>query len=485
MQRAVIIGAGPAGLTAAWELLERTEVVPVVLERSTAMGGLSQTVRHAGNRIDIGGHRFFTKSDRVMDWWLDKLPLADGEMLVRSRKSRIFHGGAFFDYPLSPTPRTLASLGRRKSLRIGLSYLRARVRPIREERSLEDFLINRFGRELYETFFREYTEKVWGVPCTELSAEWGAQRIKGLDIGEALRHSLRSHLRRDGSLGQKDTETSLIEQFLYPRLGPGQLWERVADQIRERGGTLLTERTVDGFEVDGDRISAVHATTADGRRETHEADLVYSTMPIRGLMAGLEQAMAVPPEVAAIARGLQYRDFITVGLLLDELAVGPVPDNWIYVQEPGVKVGRIQVYNNWSPDLVADPDTTWLGLEYFCTEGDPLWTADDADLAALAIGELAQMGLARREALRDHVVLRMPKTYPAYTGTYARMDELRTWLDGLDNLVLLGRNGMHRYNNQDHSMLTAMTAVDNLVSGRRDRSNVWAVNTEPDYHEHR
>jgi protoporphyrinogen oxidase len=515
----VIVGAGPAGLAAAWELLERTEVVPVVLEASEHMGGIARTVEYRGNRIDIGGHRFFSKSDRVMEWWLRFLPLqrlpegaarityqnasrpiAAGEgpdperedrvMLLRPRRSRIYHRRQLFDYPISLSPDTVRKLGIGRTFRIGLSYLRAAAFPIRPEENLEQFFVNRFGRELYRTFFKDYTEKVWGVPCERISAAWGAQRVKGLSITRAVLHFLRTALRRGGGdVAQKGTETSLIEQFLYPKYGPGQMWDEVAAAVKARGGRVLTGRVVEGLERDGDRVRFVGVRNlATGDRERLAADWVFSSMPVKDLVAALDP----PPPLAVrdLAAGLVYRDFVTVGLLLDRLRLrekdgSPLRDNWIYVQEPDVRVGRIQIFNNWSPWLVADPSKVWLGLEYFCDEGDALWRLADAELVELAAVELARIAIADREAVLDGVVLRMPKTYPAYLGTYDRFPELRAWLDGVENLFLVGRNGMHRYNNQDHSILTAMVAVDNIVAGRRDKANLWEVNTEEEYHEER
>ena len=508
-QTAIIIGGGPAGLTAAHELLKRTDVVPIVLEADRILGGISRTEVHNGNRIDIGGHRFFSKSDRVMDWWMDVMPIqrtegaalayqgkqrtlagADGPepedtervMLVRGRKSRIYHGGSFFDYPLSLSPQTLAKLGVRRSLRIAASYSRATLRPLPEERSLEDFLINRFGRELYRTFFKDYTEKVWGVPCHEISAEWGAQRIKGLSLRKALAHFLKNAIPspRD-DIAQKDVETSLIEQFLYPRLGPGQLWEIVGERIEAAGGTIHMRHQVIGLERDAHRITAVIAEDAEGKQHRFSGDFVFSTMPVRALCKALSPAP--PPDVAEVAAGLLYRDFITVGLLVDRLKLGTLDDNWIYIQEPGVQVGRMQIFNNWSPWMVSDPSKIWIGLEYFCYDTDPLWKMDDEALINLGIEESERIGILERAAVRDGVAIKMPRTYPAYFGTYDRFDVIRRFLDDVDNLYPIGRNGMHRYNNQDHSMLTAMIAVDGIAAGVRDMDALWNVNTESEYHE--
>jgi protoporphyrinogen oxidase len=514
---AVVIGAGPAGLTAALELCRRTDLRVVVLEATDAIGGISQTVVHEGNRIDIGGHRFFSKSDRVMDWWLDVLPpeaeAASGAaeiayqgktrevrlnghdvapeaaaMMLRPRLSRIVHGGHFFDYPISLSPDTLRKLGLGRTARIGASYVRQRLRRRKPIETLEDFFIDRFGHELYATFFRDYTEKVWGVPCSEIPAEWGAQRVKGLSVTTAVLHFLRNIVGRDKTAAQKGTETSLIERFLYPRRGPGEMWEAVAGQVRASGGEIRMNARVDGLTLEDGRITRVSASGASGDRVTIEDPaLVVSTMPLRSLVRCMDGPVAPAPR--EVAEGLVYRDFLIVGLLLDRLA-GATPqdpgwlrDNWIYIQEPGVRAGRLQVFNNWSPYMVADPTRAWVGAEYFVNEGDDLWEMADSDLRTFASGELESIGLARTADVRGSVVVRMPKAYPAYFGTYDRFGELREWLDGVENLAPVGRNGMHRYNNQDHSMLTAMTVVDQWVAGRRDPSAVWAVNAEEDYHE--
>jgi len=527
-ETAVVIGAGPAGLTAAHELLERARIQPIVLEKSSYVGGLSRTVNYKGNRIDIGGHRFFSKSDRVMTWWLERMPLAgrgargegratsalrptsefrppssdlrlptdapdpdqvDRVMLLRSRRSRIYYQRKFFDYPIRLSLDTLKKLGPLRVLKIGLSYARSMLFPIRNATSLEQFFINRFGRELYRTFFESYTEKVWGRPCSEISAEWGAQRVKGLSITKALWHAMKKPFTAS-DVTQKDMETSLIEQFLYPKYGPGQMWEQAAREVEEKGGRVLTNMEVRRVDVAGNRITAVEAVDAvTGRSQVFRADHFFSTMPVQQLVRSL--AAKPPDEVRRISEGLVYRDFITVGLLLDELKVkenagegtGLVRDNWIYIQEPDVTVGRMQIFNNWSPYMVADPSKVWIGLEYFANEHDDLWIQTDPDLIALAANELAKIGIIEPGALVDGTVIRMPKAYPAYFGAYDRFGQLRAWIDRFENLFLIGRNGMHRYNNMDHSMLTAMVAVDNVLQGRTDKANIWSVNADQEYHE--
>jgi protoporphyrinogen oxidase len=510
--RVLVIGAGPAGLTAAWELAEAGERDVTVLEATRAIGGLSQSVEYKGNRIDIGGHRFFSKSDWVMDWWTRMLPLAaspglDGGdrelvlayqgkrtaipaqapakesdaqvMLVRRRLSRIYFDGKFFDYPLKLSVGTALKLGIWRCLQFGVSYAWAMAFPRRPEKSLEDFFINRFGRRLYLQFFKEYTEKVWGTSCDKISAEWGAQRVKSLSVGKALLHALLKPFRRGEAGGAR--QTSLIERFLYPKTGPGLMWETTADRLRARGLRLQLESPVVRLEHDGGRIRAAIVRRPDGGELRYEAEHFVSTMPVRDLVLGLApEAPAAPREVAD---GLEYRDFITIGLLYRRLEREPVPDNWIYVQESGVKVGRLQIFNNWSPYLVRDAGTVWIGMEYFCREGDELWNTPDEALKKLGVAEMQQLRLARAEDQLDAVVIRMPKAYPGYYGSYARFDEVRRYLDGFPNLFLVGRNGMHRYNNQDHSMLSARKAVEAILAGSADKSAIWAVNIDDEYHE--
>jgi len=514
----VIIGAGPAGLTAALELTKSEGFHPVILEASDEIGGISRTVNYKGYRMDIGGHRFFSKSDWVMNWWQEILPIRaetpeqsirvsyqnkdriiplepvkgsdDRVMLVRNRLSRIYYLRKFFDYPIKLSLNTLTNLGLVRVVRVGVSYVWAMVFPRRPEKSLEDFLINRFGNALYRTFFKDYTEKVWGVPCHEISAEWGAQRIKGLSIVAAIKHALTKAFRSD-EVDQKSTNTSLIERFLYPKLGPGQLWEEVARQVVVNGGTLKMQRKAIRVHLDSNQVVAVTIADENGKTERLAADFVISTMPIKDLIAGMEPP--APLSVAEIAAALPYRDFITVGLLLKRMKKNPQsrsnqhnecpPDNWIYVQESDVKLGRIQVFNNWSPHLVADSDNVWLGLEYFCQEGDELWHLSPDDMSSLAITELEKIGLIEREDVLDSHIVKVPKTYPAYFGAYERFDEVRDFVDSIPNLFLVGRNGMHRYNNQDHSMLTAKLAIESICTGNTDKSVLWAVNVDDNYHE--
>ena len=520
--RAIIIGAGPAGLTAALEFQRQSKIQPIVIEATQEIGGISRTVRYKGNRMDIGGHRFFSKSDRVMRWWLDLMPLEarageegylsyhgmerglpapaasvdaqteDLVMLIRSRKSRIYFLRRFFDYPISLTAATFRNMGILRTCRCGISYMRSALLPQREERSLEDFIINRFGRQLYLTFFKSYTEKVWGVPCDQISAEWGAQRIKSLSLKAVVAHFLKKTFgpKSPDDIAQKKTETSLIEKFLYPKFGPGQLWERVANLVREGGGEIHMGLCIERIHVEGNRVVSIEAVDAAGERITFAGDYFISTMPVRDLIRGLSPQP--PPEVVEVSEGLMYRDFITVGLLAKKLSVtekdgAALRDNWIYIQEPDVLVGRLQIFNNWSPWLVdtvnGTADKVWIGLEYFCNETDALWTLSDTEMTTFAISEVAKIGILRAEDVEDSHVVHAPKTYPAYFGSYDRFDMIRNYTDSLENLFLIGRNGMHKYNNQDHSMLTAMTAVENIVNGITDKENIWAINTEMEYHE--
>jgi len=512
----VIIGAGPAGLAAAMALVERG-VAPIVLEADAQVGGISKTVAYKGNYMDIGGHRFFSKNDDVMAWWLSVLPLqgksssddialsrvvplsdaADAPdpsseqavFLSRSRLSRIYFLQRFFDYPVSLSAATLKNLGLRHTMRIGWSYLVARLHPTSPERSLEDFMVNRFGRALYELFFRDYTEKVWGVPCNEIAPEWGAQRIKGVSVATVIKHAVTKPFRRDSSISQKGTETSLIGRFLYPKLGPGQLWQAVTTRIEQSSGTVRLNAEVVGINLSGDGVESLCVRDRHtGAVETLPCEAILSSMPVRDFVLRC-QGVDIPDEVLRAARDLPYRDLVTCGLLVSKLAAtnpdgSPIRDNWIYVQERDVRLGRLQIFNNWSPYLVADSDTVWLGLEYFCQEGDAMWTMPDDEFAKMAAAELASIRIIDGTDVLDHVVLHVRKAYPAYFGTYTEFDVVRQWLDTLSNAYVMGRNGMHRYNNMDHSMLSAWAAVAALM-GEGTREDVWRVNAEETYHEAR
>jgi protoporphyrinogen oxidase len=517
---AIIIGAGPAGLTAAYELLSKTDIKPTIYEMSGEIGGICKTINYNGNRIDIGGHRFFSKSDRVMQWWENILPLqavpskddlilrrhipvskkmsardlekTDRVMFIRRRLSRIFFMRKFFNYPVSLNFSTFSQLGFIRIVKILISYIKIRLSPIAEEKSLEDFFINRFGRELYQTFFKDYTEKVWGVSCNKIKPEWGAQRIKGLSVKEALLHAMKNIVLKDPSISQKKTETSLIEQFLYPKYGPGQMWEEVANIVKARGGEIHLMHRVIGLKADINKIIEIRIEDQiTGEVKTQQGDYFFSTMPVKELIEYFDGN--VPQQVTQVAQGLRYRDFITVGLLLKKLKIkndtnirtvnNIIPDNWIYIQEKDVKLARLQIFNNWSPYMVKDKNTVWLGLEYFCDEGDELWNKSDNDFSKFAMDELSQIGIIDVEDVLDSIVIRMPKTYPAYFGSYDHFDVIRKFTDSFENLFLIGRNGMHRYNNQDHSMLTAMAAVENIINNVKSKNNIWDINIEKEYHE--
>jgi protoporphyrinogen oxidase len=460
----VVCGAGPAGLTAAYVLAKQGYAV-TVLESSTSMGGISQTAQYRGYRFDIGGHRFFTKIRPVEELWEEIL---GDDFIDVPRLSRIHYEGKFFDYPLK-AGNALKGLGPWRAAGILLSYVHAHLNPIPDEENFEQWVVNRFGRRLYETFFKTYTEKVWGIPCTEIRAEWAAQRIQGLSLAQAVLTAT--------SLNRRSTDIkSLIQSFRYPRLGPGQMWERCRDLIVQMGGRVLTEHHVSAVELVGDRATAVRAQTPDGERRI-EGDHFISTLPLRSLVRAI--APAVPEAVRAAGEGLAYRDFLLVALVLD--AENLFEDNWIYVHTPGVRVGRIQNFNNWSKAMVPEPGRTCLGMEYFCFKGDAQWTSSDADLIELATRELERLGLARGARVVDGTVVRMPKAYPIYDAAYRdHLDVIRGFIDPISNLHTIGRNGMHKYNNQDHSMLTAMFAVENMRGASHD---LWAVNTDFEYHE--
>ena len=525
-KRAIIIGAGPAGLTAAYELLQRTGVTPVILEKTGDIGGISKTMVYKGNRMDMGPHRFFSKSDRVMNWWLNMMPLETNSnenvtinyqnksrsipsetptpmhtekdpgkvMLVIPRLTRIYFLRKFFAYPIQLTVDTLKTLGLVVTIKIIFSYLWAQVFKRKPETSLEDFIINKFGKTLYLLFFKDYTEKVWGIAPSVISAEWGAQRIKGVSLSKAVAHAVKTIAKgkKKEGIDQKDTETSLIEQFLYPKYGPGSLWEETARQVKKMGGQIYLHQDVQKINtVDGNVASIETINRETGETFTWEGDYFFSTMPVQELVAGMGEQ--VPAEVKRVAAGLLYRDFINVGMLLKRLSSKNIKtgenetvilkDNWIYIQERDVKVGRLMIYNNWGGGMIKDPDTTWIGMEYFCNKTDDFWQLSDEEVKKIAIQELLQMDLATESDILDITVARMEKTYPAYFGTYHEFDKIRAYTDTFENLFLVGRNGMHKYNNADHSMLCAMVAVDNIEAGITTKQNLWEINTEQEYHE--
>ena len=513
---AVIIGAGPAGLTAAYELLTKTDdIQPIILESENFGGGISRTATYNGNRMDIGGHRFFSKDERVTKLWTEMLPVqgqpalddkllerekpleengpdpenTDEVMLVRDRVSRIIYKRKFFDYPISLKAQTFINMGFFATMKAGLGYIGSCLKK-REETNLENFYINRFGKPLYEMFFEDYTEKLWGVHPRNISADWGAQRVKGLSVSKAIKNALSKPFKKKN----KEVETSLIEQFIYPKKGPGQLYEKMAEEIVRLGGQILYNRTVHKIDVKDGKVATVYALNAENEMESYDADYCISSMPIKDLAEAIGQDK-MPGEVYETATQLPYRYFMTVGLLLKDLKVknktkmktlgGIVPDCWIYVQDRDVRLGRIQIFNNWSPYMVQNPqENVWVGLEYFCSEGDEMWTSADEDFTKKAVEELVKVGVIDSpEKVLDSTVIRVKKAYPAYFGVYANFDKVRAYLDGFDNLFCVGRNGQHRYNNMDHSMVTAMVAVEEIAKGGTDKNGVWSVNTEKSYHE--
>jgi len=467
---AVIAGGGPAGLTAAYELSKHGKSCVVLEADPRLVGGISRTDNYKGYRFDIGGHRFFSKSDEVNRLWHEIL---GEQFLTRLRLSRIYYDRKFFHYPLKPAD-ALWKLGLVRSFRIVASYIKARLRPIKPERSLEDWVINRFGRKLFEIFFKSYTEKVWGMPTTTISADWAAQRIKDLSLVRAVTSAL------FGKLGRNRGEVikTLIDEFQYPRLGPGQMWEVARDRIRSQGGAVHLDRRVVRIEHDGERVTSFLAIDGDGRQTRYLGRHFLSTLPIRDLIRAMSPSP--PLEVIQAAQSLKYRDFLTVVLIVDRAET--FPDNWIYIHEPQVMLGRVQNFKNWSPDLVPDPGKTSLGLEYFCFEGDDLWTKTDAELIELGRREIDEIGLVSASDVIDGCVVRVPKAYPVYDDDYqSHLAVIRNWLRKLPNLELAGRNGMHKYNNQDHSMMTALLAARNILGlGRFD---TWKVNTDAEYHE--
>jgi protoporphyrinogen oxidase len=496
------VGAGPAGLTAAYELSHVDRFDITVFDYDKQVGGISKTINHNGNRIDIGGHRFFSKSDWVMNWWLNFLPIesnkksaflkyqgkqrsidikkskkrvSDDVMLIRNRISRIYFNKNFFSYPLKLNFETVRKLGFIKSFIFGLSYFYSMVFPLKNEKSLEDFFINRFGRKLYLQFFKDYTEKVWGEKCSNISADWGAQRIKSLSITKALTHYVRSLFFRN----TKADQTSLIEEFIYPKYGPGQMWEVVTHELKKRGVKVILNSKVTDINIKNKQVNYVVINNS----KKINTNYVLSTMPMKDLFEASKEHWN--KKTYSLATNLQYRDFITVGLLVNKKYITrKLIDNWIYIQEPGVNVGRVQIFNNWSPYLVKNPQYVWMGLEFFCRETDHLWSLSDRDMTKLSINELNQIKLIDTLDIQDSVVVRVPKAYPGYFGSsFKQFKRIRNEVDEIKNLFLIGRNGMHRYNNQDHSMLTAREAATQILEGKVDKAKIWNINIDDEYHE--
>ena len=515
MKKVIIIGAGPAGLTAGYELLkdQDNQYEVIILEEENQVGGISKTVRYNGNRMDIGGHRFFSKDENVMDFWKELMPIQgapsyddkklnrekplvkDGPdpekenkvMLVRDRVSRIYYLKKFFDYPVSLKLETFTNMGLIRTIKAGFSYLKS-IFVKKKETSLENFYINRFGKVLYGMFFEKYTEKLWGRHPSVISADWGSQRVKGLSITAVIKDMFRKIFNPKSN----KVETSLIEQFWYPKYGPGQLWENLADEIEKNGGKILKQHSVQKINLKENKITSVECV-CDGKIEVFEGDIFISSMPLKDLVEDMKEE-PVPEDIKNIATGLPYRDFMTVGLLLKKLDLknktkiktlgNIVPDCWIYVQEPDVKLGRIQIFNNWSPYMVSNPEkNVWIGLEYFCNEGDEYWNMSDEEFTKFAIKELVSMGIIEESDVLDSHRERVKKAYPAYFDTYSEIDKLIEYLNGFENLYCVGRNGQHRYNNMDHSMVTAMETVKNIKNNITTKDNIWKVNTEKEYHE--
>lgn len=513
-KKILVIGAGPAGLTAAYELLKQDpENKVIVFEETESFGGISRTVNYKGNRMDMGGHRFFSKIQRVNDWWDELLPLqgaptkddimlgremplskggpdpekTDEVMLKRRRVSRIFFDNKFYDYPISLKPETFINMGPVKTLQVGFSYLASLFHKL-PETSLENFYINRFGRRLYAMFFEYYTENLWGRHPSEIDASWGAQRVKGLSIVAVLKDVFGKIFK----VKNRKVETSLIEEFKYPKLGPGQLWEVTAEHIRSMGGEIITSARVCRIHKNENNVLTAVTYEKDGSEIKVEGDVVISSMPVKDLVAGMND---VPENEQRIAKGLPYRDYMTLGVLVPSIKLknltklktvsNIVPDCWVYVQDRRVKLGRFQIYNNWSPYMIKDlENTVWLGLEYFVAEGDEYWSMTEEEFSKVGIEEMIKIGLidSASEVLDTHME-KVKKAYPAYFDTYDEIDTLIDYLKTIDNLYCVGRNGQHRYNNIDHSMCTSFEAVSNIMSGRKDKSNVWNVNTEKEYHE--
>jgi len=514
LKRVIIIGAGPAGLTAAYELLDKSgEYEVTVLEESQFMGGISKTVEYKGNRMDMGGHRFFSKVNEVNQWWANMLPMqgapsyddiklnrnvnvedggpdpevSDQVMLHRNRVSRIFFNSKFFDYPISLKFETIKNMGFGTTIVVGFSYLFSFVFK-RSEKSLEDFYINRFGKKLYSMFFEHYTENLWGRHPSQIDPSWGAQRVKGLSITAILKDMFGKIF----SKKNRKVETSLIEEFKYPKLGPGQLWDVTAEKIISKGGKILKNHKVVGIIKDDNNLITGVKVTCSEKEEIMNCDYLISSMPIKDLVAGMND---VPDDSKRIAAGLPYRDYITLGVLVPKLLLknqiklktigNIIPDDWVYVHDRSVMMGRFQVFNNWSPYMVKDVENTvWIGLEYFVNENDKYWNMSEDEFARFGIEEMVKIGLIESaDVVLDYHEEKVKKAYPAYFDTYSEIDTLRNYLNSIENLYCVGRNGQHRYNNLDHSMCTSFETVKNIISGKKDKTNIWAVNTEEEYHE--
>ena len=475
MKNVVIIGAGPAGLTAAYEFLKKSKKYQVIiLEEANQVGGISKTINYNGNRMDLGGHRFFTKDNDVLSLWNKILP-SNREFLERPRVSRIYYNKKFFDYPVNLSFKTIKNLGIKDTIIAGFSYLKSMIHKLPED-NLENFYINRFGKKLYQIFFRDYTEKLWGIAPNKIDSSWGSQRVKGVSIKEVLK----DYFVRLFKIKSKNKETSLIDKFLYPKYGPGMMYEEMANIILKMGGVIKLDSKVVKIKQENNTVKSIIYRNNKTNIEIN-CDYLISSMPIKDLINGMNN---VPKRIRNIGCNLVYRDFITIGVIIDKLAIKKLPDTWIYIQSNKQKLGRIQVFNNWSEDLVKDGSTISLGLEYFCNENDEFWEMSDNELKEFAIKELIDIGITNKESkVLDYHVEKIKKAYPAYFGIYNKFDILKKYLNSIDNLYCIGRNGMHRYNNMDHSMKTAMVCVDNILKNKLDKENIWSDNTEQSYHE--
>ncbi len=514
MKKALIIGAGPAGLTAAYELLTKSKDIEVVVfEESDCFGGISKTVNYKGNRMDMGGHRFFSKIPEVNAWWDHMLPMQghptyddiilhrpmpvaeggpdpekeDRVMLTRHRVSRILFDTKFYDYPISLKPETFKNFGLLTTLKVGFSYLGSMFHKLPED-NLENFYINCFGRKLYSMFFEYYTENLWGRHPSEIDASWGAQRTKGLSIMGILKDFFGKLFK----VKNRKVNTSLIEEFKYPKLGPGQLWDVTAAEVEKLGGTIIKNAKVTRVHKNANNVLTSLTYEKDGQELTMEGDYFISSMPVRDLVGGMND---VPADAARIAAGLPYRDYMTLGVLVPKINLvnktnirtvnNIVPDCWVYVQDRNVKLGRFQIYNNWSPYMIKDLEhTVWIGLEYFVNEGDEYWNMTEEEFAKIGVSEMIKLGLIDSpDVVLDVHMEKVKKAYPAYFDTYDEIDRLIDYLSSIENLYCVGRNGQHRYNNIDHSMVTSFEAVKNILTGSKDKKNIWSVNTEQEYHE--
>jgi protoporphyrinogen oxidase len=486
---AIIIGAGPAGLTAAYELLTKTNIKPIIIEKSNHIGGISKTIDYKGNKIDIGGHRFFSKSNEIMELWLNLLPRENSKsnndqkdvMLLRSRKSSIYFNNTFFDYPIKISLKTVYNWGITKSFSIGLNYFKQILFPIKKERNLEEFFTNKFGKKLYLMFFKSYTEKVWGISCKKLSQEWGAQRIKTMSIYKVISHSLLSLL----PYKKKEKKTSLASSFFYPKYGAGQIWEKLAKKVISMGGEIRKNSKVKKIEMVGKRVKSVRIAEISGNDFETECDYLFSSMPINHLISSIETK--IPKSVCTIGKKLMYRDFVIVGILAKNktstLTKKKILDNWIYLQQKTFTAGRILFFNNWSPHMTKLKNNIWIGVEFFCFKNDKIWNKTDENLIDMAIAELEKIGITNKKDLIDGTVIREEKAYPIYAGAYHKFYLVKNFFNKIENLYPIGRNGMHRYNNMDHSMLTAMESVKCVTNGGKNKDKIWDVNSEKKYHE--